>query len=60
MVETKSRVTLAIGATTLAGMVLLSACGGPSPMQTTTTERTTTTAPRPAVSTTTTTIEQTR
>jgi uncharacterized lipoprotein YajG len=59
MTETKSRVSLAVGITMLAGMVVLAACDGPSPIRTTT-EQTTTTTPRPAVSTTTTTTDQTR
>jgi hypothetical protein len=52
---------LRFGVALLAGMGMLSACGGaPPPMRTTTTEQTTTTTPRPVVSTTTTTTEHTR
>jgi hypothetical protein len=58
MTDAKSRRGLAIKAATLAGMVALAACGGPSPVvRTSTTEQTTTTTPRPVVSTTTTRTE---
>jgi hypothetical protein len=34
MTQTKSRFSIAIGMAMLAGMVMLSACGGPEPMRT--------------------------
>ncbi|MEA2771882.1 MAG: hypothetical protein QOD93_4844 [Acetobacteraceae bacterium] len=61
MVETKPSIRVAIDVATLAVMIVLAACGGPSPQtRTITTEQTTASTPRPAISTTTTTTEQTR
>jgi ABC-type glycerol-3-phosphate transport system substrate-binding protein len=59
MTEKTSRLRLMAGMAAIAGMALLSACGGPTPYShTTTSDVTTTTTPPPPTITTTTTTDQ--